>query len=184
MIIVYGADWCEDTRRSLRHLRRLAVAHEYVNIDEDAGALQHAMSLNNGERRTPTIDLGLGGTPLIEPDNATLTEALVEMQMLTIEDVEDRLSVQNVGDTERTMRTAVGAALVLAGGLAPRRLRLPLRLAGIVTVLTGITGWCPAFHFLGLTSLEGPADRPDEAQRTTWLAARDAESRRASSPTL
>ena len=27
MIIVYGADWCEDTRRSLRHLRRLGVPH-------------------------------------------------------------------------------------------------------------------------------------------------------------
>ena len=25
MIIVYGADWCEDTQRSMRHLRRLAV---------------------------------------------------------------------------------------------------------------------------------------------------------------
>ncbi len=35
MITVYGADWCEDTRRSLRHLRRLGVAHRYVNIDED-----------------------------------------------------------------------------------------------------------------------------------------------------
>ena len=40
MIIVYGADWCEDTRRSLRHLRRLGVAHRYLNVDEDLDALE------------------------------------------------------------------------------------------------------------------------------------------------
>jgi hypothetical protein len=33
MVIVYGADWCEDTQRSLRHLRRLSVAHRYLNTD-------------------------------------------------------------------------------------------------------------------------------------------------------
>ena len=39
MITVYGADWCEDTRRSLRHLRRLGVPHRYENVDEDLDAL-------------------------------------------------------------------------------------------------------------------------------------------------
>ena len=53
MITLYGADWCEDTRRSLRHLRRLGVAHEYVNIDEDLEALHRAKALNDGVRRTP-----------------------------------------------------------------------------------------------------------------------------------
>src|ERR671915_360053 len=64
MITVYGADWCEDTRRSLRLLRRLHVANHYINIDEDLDALDRAKALNHGERRTPTIDLGLcGGAP-------------------------------------------------------------------------------------------------------------------------
>lgn len=31
-ITVFGADWCEDTRRSLRHLRRLGVPHQYLNV--------------------------------------------------------------------------------------------------------------------------------------------------------
>jgi glutaredoxin len=35
MITVYGTDWCEDTRRSLRHLRRLGVPHRYRNVDDD-----------------------------------------------------------------------------------------------------------------------------------------------------
>jgi hypothetical protein len=42
-ITVYGADWCEDTRRSLRHLRRLAVPHRYLNVDEDLDALDRAL---------------------------------------------------------------------------------------------------------------------------------------------
>ena len=70
MITVYGADWCEDTRRSLRHLRRLGVPHRFQNVDEDLDALHRATSLNGGVRRTPTIDLGLGGGPLVEPNNS------------------------------------------------------------------------------------------------------------------
>src|SRR5687767_1442944 len=134
MITIYGADWCEDTQRSLRHLRRLAIAHEYINIDEDAQALERAKALNGGIRRTPTIDLGIGGQALIEPDNDTLSAALVEIQMLTQEDLHDRLGVQNVGDIERAMRAGVGAAIVLFAGSAPRALRWPLRFAGLAVV--------------------------------------------------
>ena len=75
MITVYGADWCEDTQRALRLLRRLAVAHQYLNIDEDIDALAQARALNGGRRRTPVIDLGMGGSPLVEPDNDTLTDS-------------------------------------------------------------------------------------------------------------
>ncbi|HEU4694607.1 MAG TPA: glutaredoxin domain-containing protein, partial [Vicinamibacterales bacterium] len=104
MITVYGADWCEDTQRSLRHLRRLGVAHAYINIDEDVDALNRAKALNDGERRTPTIDLGTGGSALVEPENDTLSEALMELQMLTREQVQERMAVQNVGDAERIVR--------------------------------------------------------------------------------
>lgn len=170
MIIIYGADWCEDTQRTLRHLRRLAIVHDYVNIDEDADALERAKALNGGMRRTPTIDLGVGGQALVEPDNDTLSAALVEIQMLTQDDLHDRLSVQNVGDTERVLRAGVGAALVLLGGSAPRALRWPMRLAGAAVAASGLAGWCPVYQRLGVSSLNGPGDRPHEAQRPTWLA--------------
>ena len=170
MITVYGADWCEDTRRSLRHLRRLAVAHQYINIDEDSVALDRAKTLNGGQRRTPTIDLGLGGPALVEPDNDTLSSALVELQMLTQQDVHERLGLQNVGDLERVVRAGTGAALVLAAGSAPRALRWPLRMLGAAAALTGITGWCPGYYTAGVSSLDGPGDRRDEAKRATWLA--------------
>jgi glutaredoxin len=172
MIIVYGADWCEDTRRSLRHLRRLGVAHQYVNIDEDAEGLAQALALNNNVRRTPTIDLGVGGGALVEPENDTLTGALVEMEMLAQEEVRERLSIQNVGDAERVIRAGVGLAILLAARAAPRVLKWPLRSAGALAALTGLSGWCPAYHARRVTSLNGPGDHPDEAERTEWLAAR------------
>jgi glutaredoxin len=172
MITVYGADWCEDTRRSQRLLRRLHVPHHYVNIDEDLDALERAKALNHGQRRTPTIDLGIGGPALVEPDNETLAGALVEREMLTQEEAHERLGVQNVGDVERVARTTLGVALVAAAGAAPAALRWPLRLVGVVAAATGITGWCPAYYATGTTSLGGPGDRPDEAERREWIAAR------------
>jgi glutaredoxin len=172
MITVYGADWCEDTRRSLRHLRRLGVAHHYANIDEDVEALRRAKALNGGRRRTPVIDLGVGGTALVEPENGTLTEALVELEMLTQDAVHERLGVQNVGDTERVIRSGVAAALLVGAAAGPRPLRRPLRAVAAVAAVTGITGWCPIYHYAGVTSLDGPGDRPDEARRRTWLAPR------------
>jgi glutaredoxin len=172
MIIVYGADWCEDTRRTLRHLRRLGVQHRYLNVDEDADALSGANSLNGGQRRTPTVDLGVGGPPLIEPPNDMLTEALVELEMLTQDDARERMQVQNVGDLERVVRTGAGAALVLAGSLAPRAMRWPLRVVGAAVALSGISGWCPGYQGAGVSSIDGPGDRPDEAVRGAWLEAR------------
>lgn len=169
MITVYGADWCEDTRRSLRHLRRLAVPHVYLNVDEDLDALERAKALNEGKRRTPTIDLAVGGPALVEPDNDLLTGALVELEMLTEEDALERLSVQNVGDFERVLRTASGIVVMLAGSAMRRGARWPLGLAGAAIALSGITGWCPVYHYSGVTSLDGPGDRPDEAHRKDWL---------------
>lgn len=172
MITVYGADWCEDTRRSRRHLRRLGVAHRYTNIDEDLEALEKALALNAGRRRTPIIDLGLDASPLVEPDNDTLTGALVELEMLAQEDLHTRIGVQNVGDLERVGRTVAGTALLAGSAAAPRGLRGPLALLGAIVALTGITGWCPAYHAARVTSLDGPGDRPAEAARKKWFARR------------
>jgi glutaredoxin len=169
MITVYGADWCEDTRRSQRLLRRLHVRHHYINIDEDLDALERAKALNHGQRRTPVIDLGIGGPALVEPDNETLAAALVELEMLTREQAHERLGIQNVGDVERVARTTLGLALVAGAGASPAGLRWPLRLLGLVTAATGISGWCPAFHAAGVTSLGGPGDRPHEAERAEWI---------------
>lgn len=167
MITVYGAEWCEDTRRSRRHLRRLAVAHIYHDVDYDAAALARAMELNEGKRRTPTIDLD--GEVLVEPSNEFLTNALIRHAEIADAEARERLQVQNVGDAERAVRAGVGLA-VLVAATRGRRSRWPLILAGGAALFTGVTGWCPCYAAAGVSSLDGPGDRPDEAQRTAWLA--------------
>lgn len=166
MITVYGADWCEDTQRSTRHLRRLAVPYRYINIDEDLDALERARALNNGRRRTPVIDMD--GTVLVEPTNDTLTTALVERQHLTVEQAQERMAVQNVGDLERALRAGGGIFLLALAGAVPRALRWPLRLTGAAIALSGFAGWCPAYSIARRSSLEGPGDRPAEASRSQW----------------
>ena len=156
MITIYGADWCEDTQRSLRHLRRLAVAHEYINIDEDADALERAKALNGGMRRTPTIDLGIGGPALVEPDNDTLSAAPRRDP-----DADAGGSARAARRPERRRHrtcdaNAAWAALVLVAGSAPRA--CAGRCAGRDAVAaTGLTGWCPVYQLLGVSSFNGPA---------------------------
>ena len=127
------------------------------------------MALNNGRRRTPIVDLGMGGEALEEPSNDTLTGGLVELAMLTRDEAYERLAVQNVGDIERAVRMSAGAALLASVRAMPRRGRWPVAVIGIFGVLTGLTGWCPAYHRTGVSSLNGPGDRPGEAEGNTWL---------------
>jgi hypothetical protein len=141
-----------------------------LNVDEDLDALERAQALNDGQRRTPTIDLGVGGPALVEPDNDTLTGALVELEMLTQDEARELTAVQNVGDVERWMRGAAGVALIAAAGSAPRGLRGVFRFGGAALALSGLVGWCPVYHSTGVSSLDGPGDRPGEATRDRWLA--------------
>jgi glutaredoxin len=171
-ITVYGADWCKDTQRALRHLRRLRVRHQYWNIDEELEALSAAKALTGGQRRTPVIDLGLGGAPLVEPDNELLTAAVVETAMLTREDARERMGVQNVGDLERVARSVAGTAMLAGAWSVPRAMRWPFALFGAIVAFSGVAGWCPIYHQAGVTSLGGPGDRPEEADRTAWLDTR------------
>ena len=126
-------------------------------------------SLNGGLRRTPTIDLGLGGAALVEPDNDTLTGALVEMQMFTYEQVRERLDVQNVGDVERLGRTIGGLAILALGSTAPQSMQWPVRMLGAGIALTGVAGWCPLYHSTGVTSARR-AGRPAGRSHAPALA--------------
>lgn len=164
---LYGAGWCEDTRRTRRLLRRLGIRYRYRDVDEDLEALDRATTLNQGVRRTPVVTIG--SDVFVEPANSTMTTALLEHGLLTREQVAERLHLQNVGDFERVIRVSSGL-LVLAGQRqAPAVLRGLMTLTGAGLVLTGVFGWCPVFQAKGVSSLNGPGDRPDEAERQTWL---------------
>jgi len=166
-VTVFGADWCEDTHRSRRLLRRLGVAHRYRNVDEDLDALERATTLGRGVRRTPVVDID--GEALIEPSNDALTTALVACGSLTPAEAVDRLGVQNVGDMERVFRVSSGLLLYAATRRGPAVLRTSAGLLGAGLLLTGIAGWCPIYNVRRVSSLGGPGDRPRESERAAWL---------------
>jgi mycoredoxin len=167
VLTLYGAAWCEDTRRTRRLLRRLAIRHRYRDVDEDLDALDRATTLNQGVRRTPVVTIG--SDIFVEPANSTMTSALLAHGLLTREQMAERLHLQNVGDFERVIRVSSGLLMLATQRQAPPLLRGLLTLAGTSLVLTGVFGWCPVFHAKGVSSLNGPGDRPDEAERQTWL---------------
>ncbi len=168
MLTVYGADWCEDTQRSLRYLRRVGVPYEYRNVDVDQAALNEAKTLNHGKRRTPVVRIE--GEVLVEPAVRTLSEALVRNGLMDRQGATERLRRQNVGDLERGIRIGAGAGLALLALRVPKAVRVPLAVLGGFEVMTGILGWCPAYDAFGVTSLGGPLDHPMESERGTWLA--------------
>ena len=168
VLTVYGAQWCEDTQRSLRYLRRIGVAHVYRDVDTDPGSLDEAQALNHGTRRTPIVQVR--GEVLVEPGNRTLTEALLRNGLIERQAATSRIGGQNIGDLERGIRIGAGVGLALVAFRAPKLLKIPLAMLGGWEVLTGVLGWCPVYSACGVTSLGGPLDHPIEADRERWLA--------------
>ncbi|MGI8672214.1 MAG: glutaredoxin family protein [Luteitalea sp.] len=165
---VLGAEWCADTARTLRCLRRLRVPFSAVDVDHDLEALQESMRLSGGERRTPVVRLA--GRALVEPSNETLVMALEQAALLVPSTVHAFQHGQNIGDLERVLRLAAACALVAVTTRSDWPVRLPLRVAAVALALTGIGGWCPWYDARGVTSVGGPGDRPNEAERDYWLA--------------
>jgi mycoredoxin len=74
MIEVYGADWCEDTQRTRRHLDSLGVAYQYINVEQDQQASEWVKQQNDGKERKPTVKIG--EQVLAEPNAQELEHAL------------------------------------------------------------------------------------------------------------
>jgi glutaredoxin len=77
---VYGADWCEDTRRTRAFLERLGVAYEYVDIETDERGRAWVREHNDGKERKPTVDVA--GQILSVPTDHDLTGALRERGLM------------------------------------------------------------------------------------------------------
>lgn len=56
---------------------------------------------------------------------------------------------RNIGDVERVVRVVVGLGILSLVFIGPRSL---LGLVGLVPVLTGLTGWCPPYQLLGIST--------------------------------
>ncbi len=74
-IVVYGAFWCPDCRRSKQFLGEHQIPYQWVNIEEDADAEQRVIAMNDGRRIIPTIVFA-DGSRLVEPSNAELAAKL------------------------------------------------------------------------------------------------------------
>jgi mycoredoxin len=80
-ILMYGAEWCGDCRRSKRFLDLNNVAYEYVDVEADATASDKVIEINGGQRSIPVI-IFEDGTHLTEPSDAALKSKLEELKVL------------------------------------------------------------------------------------------------------
>lgn len=74
-IVVYGAYWCPDCRRSKRFLSEHQIPYTWVDVEQDAEARAYVEKLNDGKRIIPTVVFD-DGSFLVEPTNAELAQKL------------------------------------------------------------------------------------------------------------
>lgn len=78
-VTVYGADWCGDTRRTLRELDTAGVEYDYIDIEADKDGEKKVIAFNRGKRRIPLVEIASDdGEPvrLSVPNGSELTKAL------------------------------------------------------------------------------------------------------------
>ena len=73
-VTVYGADWCGDTVRTLRHLDNSGVPYDYIDIDQNTEGERKVIDFNRGKRRIPLVEIG--EKALSVPSAQELDEAL------------------------------------------------------------------------------------------------------------
>lgn len=75
IVIVYGAQWCGDCRRTKRFLDAHAIAYKWVDTGADEHALEYVQRVQGGGLSIPVVALP-DGRHLIEPTDRELAEAL------------------------------------------------------------------------------------------------------------
>ena len=80
-IIMYGAAWCGDCRRSKTYLDSHNVEYNYIDVEADESASEKVIAINGGLRSIPVI-LFPDGTHLTEPSDKALEEKLKALAIL------------------------------------------------------------------------------------------------------
>src|SRR5919204_3474139 len=75
VIKMYGTNWCGDCKRAKKFLAEHRIAYDFIDVDEDAGALRIVEQTNAGKRSIPTIFFP-DRAVLVEPSNAELAAKL------------------------------------------------------------------------------------------------------------
>lgn len=79
-VIVFGADWCPDCRRSKRVLDGLGIAYLYRDLEVEPEAADEAVEIS-GRTSIPVVVLP-DGNHLVEPSDDELRAALAEAGLL------------------------------------------------------------------------------------------------------
>ena len=74
-IIMYGAGWCADCKRSREWFDSKGIEFDYIDIDTVAGAADKVAEINDGLKSIPTIVFS-DGSVLVEPSNDQLAAQL------------------------------------------------------------------------------------------------------------
>ncbi|MGA9996794.1 MAG: glutaredoxin domain-containing protein [Pyrinomonadaceae bacterium] len=56
-IKMYTTTWCGDCRHAKRFLNEQGILYEEINIEEQDGAAEYVMSINEGKRKVPTFEV-------------------------------------------------------------------------------------------------------------------------------
>jgi mycoredoxin len=56
MITMYTTSWCGDCRVTKRVLEQKGLAFTEIDIEQDEGAAETVMKVNNGKRSVPTLE--------------------------------------------------------------------------------------------------------------------------------
>lgn len=77
-VTIYGADWCGDTTRALRHLDSKGVTYEYIDIDNDSEGEKKVIAFSKGKRRIPLVEVSSDGDTksMAVPSDSELDQAL------------------------------------------------------------------------------------------------------------
>ncbi len=75
IIILYGNNWCFDSRRARRVLDKNQIPYRYIDIDKDPEGRKFVEQTNHGYCSVPTI-VFTDGSILVEPDDTELLAKL------------------------------------------------------------------------------------------------------------
>ncbi|MGB2911587.1 MAG: glutaredoxin domain-containing protein [Anaerolineales bacterium] len=77
-IIIYGVNWCWDSRRARRFFDKNKIPYTFINIDKDKQGEQFVLDANDGLRSVPTIVFN-DGSILVEP---TTSELIIKINII------------------------------------------------------------------------------------------------------